>query len=227
MSVSRSAWALIPMKQMELGKSRLSPALTCAERIQLQEAMLQDVISALLSVKGLTGISVVSDDQRAHRIARSRGVEFVCDPPNHGGLNEAVTFGSSALERMGAGLVAVIPADVPLLDSNEVEQALQVAQSEGATVVVPDRIGSGTNGLLFPSYAPPRFAYGPDSFRKHLQTAAPPQSLGLQLASFGLDLDEPADLLRARSAPRIGRATSAFLTRDRPMAVSELAVAHS
>jgi 2-phospho-L-lactate guanylyltransferase len=75
----------------------------------------------------------------------------------------------------------------------------------GVVAVIPDRHGTGTNGLLM---APPDAigpAFGPDSCERHLDRAgrAGWRPVREGLPSLALDLDTPDDLeeLRARLAP--------------------------
>jgi 2-phospho-L-lactate guanylyltransferase len=155
-------------------------------------AMLQDVIVSLSRGRRLAGIAVVSGDPVAERIARAHGATFIGDPAENCDINSAVTFGTGVLRRIGAGLVAIIPADVPLVDANEVEEGLDLAHRTFTTVVIPDRRRSGTNGLMFAAGAPPEFSYGSDSFTKYLQQGV--AMTPLKLGSLELDIDDPPDL---------------------------------
>ena len=62
--------------------------------------------------------------------------------------------------------------------------------------IVPDRHGSGTNGLLLtpPHAMPPSFGHG--SHARHLQNAAEAGAAGetVDVPSFALDVDTPEDL---------------------------------
>lgn len=72
----------------------------------------------------------------------------------------------------------------------------------GTAAVVPDRHGSGTNGLLL---APPDAiepAFGPGSRERHLARAGEAGVAGriAEIPSLGLDLDTPDDLAALRRA---------------------------
>lgn len=94
---------------------------------------------------------------------------------------------------MGAGLIAVIPGDVSLVDADEVEEGLNLAPCSSVTVVIPDRRRPGTNGLMFATSAPPEFTYGADSFAKYLEQNASRRTMPLSSRSLELDVDEPRE----------------------------------
>ncbi len=110
-----------------------------------------------------------------------------------------------------------VPGDCPTLDPDELAELLAGETRE--VVIVPDRHGSGTNGLLL---APPDAlspSFGPDSRARHEQLA---REAGVswrisQPASLLLDIDTGEDLavLRERLAGECERAprTRAVLSR--------------
>jgi 2-phospho-L-lactate guanylyltransferase len=109
------------------------------------------------------------------------------------GLNPAL---HQAAARIGAAAaLLVLPADLPLLTAQDVEQFIYHA--ERATVVIaPDRHCHGTNALLLASSEKFRFRFGPNSYWAHQQEA---RRLGLSVVSVAIynlafDLDTPEDL---------------------------------
>ena len=190
-----TAYALVPVKRLNAAKSRLAPCLSPAARRGLQTAMLGHVLNALAMTPGLDGVAVVSADPEVAAICTRLGALFVAETA--GGLNPALGQGTEALAALGAGLIAIVPADLPELASADVAAALREARATGATLVVPDLAESGTNGLVFPVARTPRFAFGPDSFRLHL---AEPDARPFPLASLARDLDRPDDLAALRKS---------------------------
>jgi len=197
---------LVPVKNLETAKQRLSPFLSSAERLALAEAMLQDVLAAL----GVSGhrdhVVLVSGDSRARRLARQYGFGIIhdADDPGETGAIEMAT--RAAVDR-GAEFIMVLPADIPLITAAEVEQIFAAAPPEG-TVLVPSASGRGTNAVLQrpPGLFPLRF--GNDSFLPHLAAAratGKPVEV-LKLAGIGVDIDEPADLSDLLEAPGETRA---------------------
>lgn len=191
----RGAWALVPVKLPTRAKTRLAPVLAADERAALQRAMFADVLAALSRARRLAGVAVISPDVGLARIAGRFGATFIVEPPPADDLNRAVGAGAEWLRRAGAATIAVIPADVPLLDPADVDVAVRRAEETGATLIVPDRCRQGTNALVFDAAARPDFAYGPGSFSRHLLATAGRPARLLALASLARDIDTQADLV--------------------------------
>lgn len=195
--------ALIPVKGFRNAKQRLSPLLGAAEREVLAETMFRDVLREVLLARGLAGTFVVTGDDRAAEIAASCRAEVIREPAE-GGETDAVNFARAALQRAGREAVLILPGDMPLVRSADIEQVL--AQVPGAAsppfaLLVPSHDRMGTNALLL---APPeiiKLRFGYDSFNFHMSQVA---SQGLPLRyieneRIALDIDEPKDLERLLS----------------------------
>ena len=185
---------LVPVKHLEEAKQRLSPLLSAAERLALAEAMLQDVLAALDACNHRKHVALVSGDARAHRLARQYRFSLN-DDPNDPGETGAIEVATRVAIARGAEFTLVLPADIPLITADEVDQIFAAAPLAG-TVLAPSASGRGTNAVLRrpPGLFPLRF--GNDSFPPHLAVA---QATGkpvevLRLAGIGVDIDEPADL---------------------------------
>jgi len=121
-------------------------------------------------------------------------VEEIGDP--EAGLNPAVHAAVGLAGAADASRAVILHGDLPQLTVREVE--LLAAAPAGSIAIAPDRHDLGTNALSLPLPAASRFAFafGPDSFRRHLAEA---ERLGLAVEAIrspGLahDIDEPADL---------------------------------
>jgi len=185
---------LVPVKRLGAAKQRLSPLLSARERFALAKAMLQDVLGALSRCSHREHVALVSGDARALALARRHGFGIIhdADDPGETGAIEMAT--RAAIERR-AEFTLVLPADIPLITAEEVEQIFAAAPREG-TVLAPSASGRGTNAVLQrpPGLFPLRF--GNDSFLPHLAAAratGKPVEV-LKLAGIGADIDEPADL---------------------------------
>jgi 2-phospho-L-lactate guanylyltransferase len=193
--------ALIPAKGFANAKQRLSPLLGKAEREQLAEAMLRDVLRETKSARGLESIHVVTGDARVREIALSLGVEVILEPEEKGETG-AVTFALGELKQRGIHAALVLPADLPLLRSGDIETLLGQAaahdDSSPFALLVPSHDRMGTNALLLspPDVIELRFGY--DSFSYHLSQVAaqglPPRVV--ENTRIALDIDEPPDLER-------------------------------
>jgi 2-phospho-L-lactate guanylyltransferase len=188
--------AILPVKRFASAKRRLESALASGARRALAEAMFTDVLTALRRVDAIDEILVVSADQGAQRIAEGYGVRAL-DDPAESGQDQAVVRAAGVARELGAAQVLCLAGDCPLIDPTELETLLgKPRTAERFAVIVPDRHGTGTNGLLLapPNALEPR--YGPDSFARHLELA---QAAGVptevaEIASIGLDVDTPEDL---------------------------------
>lgn len=201
--------AVLPVKSFAGAKSRLSERLQPPERRALAEAMFSDVLTALRRTTTLDGVIVVTGDFTAQRIAGSHGVDVVEDRHEQG-QSPAAAVGLDRAHKRGAQRVLLVPGDCPALDHGELEALLARELPARGAIIVADRHGTGTNGLLIqpPDALPP--AFGEGSFGRHEQLAA---EAGLPLEnvvapSLALDVDSPSDLdaLREHLAAQRGGA---------------------
>jgi len=188
-------FAILPVKRFDAAKQRLGSALSASARRALVRAMVHDVLDALDRVRGIRRIVVVTAEEPVRALAAARG-DVVVDDPAQAGQSEAATLGIAAAQRRGAERVLLVPGDCPALWPQEVDGMLRRHDERPGVVVVPDRHGTGTNGLLL---APPDAiapAFGEGSRRRHLREAL---DSGITpavepLVSLGLDVDTPGDL---------------------------------
>lgn len=188
------ATAVLPIKRFAAAKSRLGDALDPDERRLLALAMAEDVLEALEDAERFDDVIVVTGEPAAAELAERRGLIRV-DDRDDAGHSEAAAAGVRVALNSGAAAVALLPGDCPLIDAGELDRAVG-AMRRGTVGVVPDRDGSGTNGLLLcpPDAIEPSF--GPDSRERHLDLA---RRAGIEagivpIASLALDLDTPDDL---------------------------------
>lgn len=191
---------LVPVKNLENAKERLSPVLSRPERLALAEAMLQDVLEAVAGVNHHTRVGVVSSDLFALTLAQHHGFTIIPDPANLS-ESDAIAHATERCIASGDDSTLVIPGDIPLVQPDDIEQVLAAAPAQGS-VLVPGWDGRGSNAVfrrpanLFP------LRFGNDSFPPHLQAA---QATGqpcivLRLPRIGLDVDNPPDLAQLLAA---------------------------
>jgi 2-phospho-L-lactate guanylyltransferase len=185
---------LVPVKNLSSAKQRLAAVLDQLARTELAQAMLHDVLTALHDWTNRPQVAVVSSDPYVVRLAREYAFEVIPDPENPGETG-AIEMATRICVERGAESTLVIPADIPLIRSWELEEILQNAPAEGS-VLVPAADGRGTNAAyrrpanLFP------LRFGNDSFKPHLAAA---QATGktcivLDLPGIAVDVDNPEDL---------------------------------
>ncbi len=212
---------LIPVKNLDNAKQRLSPVLNPQERVELARAMCEDVLSTIASWQERPEVSVVTSDSFASGLAERFGFEVMRDPDNPGETG-AIEMATRICVERGADSTLVIPADIPLIEVRELQQILNSAPPAGA-VLVPDAAGRGTNAAfrspadLFP------LRFGNDSFLPHLASA---KASGLpfevlELPGIALDLDRPDDL--DRLAATTGNRLSQVLVRGWKLTAREKA----
>ena len=199
--------ALIPIRSLTSGKSRLAGALGDDERSDLIGAMLGDVVAAATGSGTVDRVIVISPDEDVLALAGRLAPDLLTlrQDADRPGLIAALDQGRAVALDRGAAALLILFGDLPLLSPGDVQAML----SHPAPVVLsPDRHGQGTNALLlrFPLDGkapdgktpdePFRFRFGQDSYRRHLAEA---ERLGLLAATVvtagtSLDVDTPADL---------------------------------
>jgi len=193
-------WALVPVKALERAKQRLKNCLG-EDRAAFTVAMLKDVLAALSRSKKVSHIAVVTNDPRVAAITKQGGLEVV-DEGESKGMNEALELGRDAIRRMGGQRMVIVPADIPLmtgLETDRVVLELQVQRKEcrdGVTGIGPSKDRGGTNFLCIETDRPFPLLYGPDSYRRHRESAVEHGSrpVSLQSITISLDIDEKKDL---------------------------------
>jgi 2-phospho-L-lactate/phosphoenolpyruvate guanylyltransferase len=188
-------WAIVPVKPLKRGKSRLAGVLNEQERAELNFKLLTHTLQTLKSIPQIDQVLVVSRDQEALAMARDIGARTVQE---HGspGLNMALWRATMVAKKYSAHGVLILPADLPLLISEDIHSLIELAQVTPVVVVVPDRHREGTNALLVSPPGLIEYQFGPDSFNIHCQLAEKTRArLKIcELPSLALDMDVPEDL---------------------------------
>ncbi len=190
-----SLWAIVPVKPLRRSKSRLASVFSPEERTLLNKGLLENTLKALMDIPEIAHVLVVSRDTAALALARGLGARTVQENGSPE-LNTALARATVIAKTYATQSVLVMPADLPLITSEDVQIMLKRALDPPVVVVVPDHDRKGTNALLL---SPPDlidFQFGPDSFIKHckLAQAANARLEICELSSLTLDLDDPEDL---------------------------------
>jgi 2-phospho-L-lactate guanylyltransferase len=198
--------AVVPVKDLDRAKERLSGRLTKPERRALVLAMLEDVLVTLARVPGIDATLVVTHEPEVVRLAVRIGAETLAEPANRG-YSAAVALAARELELRGVTSMLVLPGDVPALQTEEVTTMLQTLKPSPSAVFVPCRDERGTNGALLSPPGALALRFGEPSFHPHVQQARA-QGLRvdvLHLPGLSLDLDTPEDLDLFMKAPSMTR----------------------
>jgi 2-phospho-L-lactate guanylyltransferase len=188
-------WAIVPVKPLRRGKSRLANVLSEEERADLNRKLLVHTIDTLIEIPEIEQVLVVSRDQGALALAREHGARTVQEngaPQLNIALARATVVAMNYVTRG----VLIVPADLPLISAEDVRAMLEKVQNPPVVVVAPDRHHQGTNALLVCPVGLIDYDFGPDSFQRHCDRA---QEAGArleicELPSLALDVDLPEDL---------------------------------
>jgi 2-phospho-L-lactate/phosphoenolpyruvate guanylyltransferase len=198
LSLASGVSAVVPVKDLQGTKSRLTPILDPGARAGLTLYMMGRVVAAIRS-SGVEDVCVVSPDRIVLNEAQRRGA--IPLPQESRGLNPALEEGRRRALELGASTLLVLPADLPLLEEEDVLAVLKASEGQ-AVVIAPDGARSGTNALLTrPPDALP-FVFGPDSFQAHLE-AARKRDLDVKVCErshLAFDLDTAGDLARLKKS---------------------------
>ncbi len=192
-------WAVVPVKPLRFGKSRLAQVLSEDERLALNHCLLSNTLTTLKSIPEIEHVLVVSRDPQALTLARNLGARTVQEngAPH---LNVALERAMMVLKQHTTIGALIVPADLPLIKPEDVRKLLDVAKNLPVVGIVPDRHKEGTNALLVCPVGLMQFSFGPGSFHRHCEMAraAGARLEVLELESMALDIDLPEDMLLVR-----------------------------
>lgn len=204
--------AIVPVKHLAAGKSRLAKSLgrDGAERLAL--AMLEDVVAALRGVRGLGAIGVVTPDPAVAEAAERAGARALLgDDP---GLNEAIDRAARDLGEAAGDATLVVLGDVAGARTADLEAMLAALARAAApcAVLAPARDG-GTAALARKPHGAIPSRFGANSANAHRDAARAAQVplVELPLTSLAIDLDDEAALRAFLSTPDGGAHTRAAL----------------
>ena len=192
-------WAVVPVKPLRRGKSRLSGVLTEEERAFLNYNMLGHTMKVLTSVPSIHQVLVISRDPAALALAREFGARTVMEDSSSE-LNMALQRATVVAMMSSAQSMLVLPADLPLITPASIQALVDRADKPPEIVIAPDRRREGTNALLMNPAGLIQYSFGLHSFQTHVQDA---QKYRIRVEvyedpalSLDLDLPEDLDLLR-------------------------------
>lgn len=193
--------AVLPVKRFTLAKQRLGESIDDELRLELARAMVSDVLDALTRTPAIDSTIVVTNEESIGASALERGATLLPDSAERG-QSAAVGLGIAHALALGISRVLCVPGDCPALDPAELGLLLGGTQEPAGheVVIVPDRHGTGTNGLML---SPPQAiepSFGPGSCKRHRRLA---EDAGIPCrlrrpASLMLDIDTGADLAALR-----------------------------
>jgi len=192
---------LVPVKNLSGAKQRLAAILDQPARIRLAQALLSDVLEVLAAWTPRPEVGIVTSDPFALQLATRYHFTVIPDNANRS-ETDAIETATRFCESNGVDSSLVIPADIPLIQSWELEKIIAVAPTEGS-VLVPAGDGRGTNAIfrrpvnLFPA------RFGNDSFKPHRAAARATGKpcVVIPLPGIAIDIDNAEDLRILAAAP--------------------------
>ncbi len=187
--------AVVPVKGLGAGKSRLADALDRGAIEALTLAMLGDLLEALGDTPEVDETVVVTRDRAVAAAAEAEGARSLTDVPS--GLNPALDAAVVQSSAAGADRLLVVLGDVAGATPADLSKLFARAAQlpvPGA-LLAPARDG-GTAALLRTPPDAVANCFGPDSAKAHREAAerAGVAFAELALPSLAIDLDVPADL---------------------------------
>jgi 2-phospho-L-lactate guanylyltransferase len=186
---------LIPIKDPTRAKTRLGELLSEDDRRQLAWAMFEDVSRAIVTARTPDRIVVVTSFTPAIERACSLGWEVLIEESQ---ISESasVDWASRMLSERGFDTVMRLPADLPLVRGEDIDQLLSIELDSPGALLVPSRGGTGTNAIIRTPPALFQSRFGPNSLALHKQEAA---RVGVECVivnnvRIALDIDEPTDV---------------------------------
>ena len=199
------AHVLVPLKRLGEAKSRLAGMFLPAERAELVQAMLADVLAAVGAARCAAAVTIVSSEPAAEVVARGHGVGWWDDR----GLPWNDALAAVMRELVREPVAAVVSADIPLVTATDVDELVIVTPRRG--IAVARAADGGTNAVSLRPPAVLETCFGAaGSARLHVARA---RVLGLAAVlvdrpGLALDLDTPEDVECLLAAGRPTRTTA-------------------
>lgn len=186
-------WLIAPVKPFAEGKSRLATVLSWQQRRLLNQHLFHNLLAQAKAAQRLTGVIVVGRDPQI--MAGVAWNQVLFEQEEKPTLNDALEQGRRRALACNADAVLVLPADLPLLNKEDIIRLHQLGKAQQGMVIAPSHDG-GTNALLLHPPQTIPFAFGEQSFVHHCALA---EKAGLpyhifQSPSLSFDLDWPKDL---------------------------------
>lgn len=187
-------WAILPVKALEKGKSRLRPRLGAEELISLNWTQYLSTFIKLVNCSEIDKVLVVSRDEKVLNHVRENG-QIALQENEESSLNLAVSQALRYISETESGKVLILPADLPWMTGKDLSDLIHLQVKGNFIAVVPDQSQTGTNAILISKSDLMKPQFGQNSFQKHTKQA---QSIGTKLIvwlnkNIQRDLDTPQD----------------------------------
>lgn len=193
-------WAVIPLKNLELAKSRLAPSLSPAQRRELMLAMVRDGIRALQGCRAIEKIFLLSRDPACQALARELAVEVLALEEDRC-INSGLQAASAILQSQGCKELLIQHGDLPVVSSAAINELIYSHRQAACDLsLVGCQHRGGTNAMILTLPLKFNYQFGEQSFQKHCAQAEY-NKLSLNIfkhPQLALDLDNIDDLLQLK-----------------------------
>ena len=188
-------WAVIPVKEFDGAKHRLSDLLSPPQRRRLAETMLTDVLDAVAGCKRLAGMMIVTIDPRAMALGEKIGARILTEGARDGHTG-SVNAGRRILAREGRGGMITIPGDIPATRAAEIDAVLSSHRAAPAFTISPAHDELGSNAVVCSPPEQVALRFGDNSYFPHLDAARRQgiEPTVIRQPGIAVDIDHPVDL---------------------------------
>jgi len=188
---------LVPLKRLDLAKSRLDGRLGAGARAVLMRALLDRTLRAAVEAPSLGRVVLVSSEPSGAEIAAGHGIEWFDD----GGLPWNAALAAATRQAVSSPDVLILSADLPLVTAVDVEAFVAAAPRRG--IGIARARDAGTNAVVLrPAGAIVTCfgVHGSAAEHARLATEAGLPSVLVDLPGLATDLDTGEDLDELRDA---------------------------
>ncbi len=201
-------FAVVFAKEFGGSKRRLSAGFGPEERRLLSAAMLEDVLKALKS-SVVHDVVVVCPDSNVSQVVDKCGVPFISQ--GRDGLSSAVRKAINWCVEKKADALLVLPANIPLVSSGEIDSIVELGSKEPSVVLSPSLDG-GMSALFLNPLDVIQACFGPSCFFKNVE-AAIKKDVPMKFHSsreIALNMDSEDDLQRLLENENCTRSRQVF-----------------
>jgi 2-phospho-L-lactate guanylyltransferase len=206
-------WAIIPVKEFDGAKHRLSDLLSPPERRLLAETMLTDVLDAVAGCRRLAGVVIVTLDPNATALGDKLGARILAEGARDGHTG-SVNAGRSLLARERRAGMITIPGDIPAVRVGEIDAVLSAHLAAPSFTISPAHDDLGSNAVVCSPPEQVALRFGDNSYFPHLDAARRQgiEPTVIRQPGIAMDIDHPVDLaLFLRLPQSAGTRTRALL----------------
>ncbi len=195
-------WAIVPIKSLRQGKSRLREVLSDDDRMELNRKLINRTLEMLTNTSLIERILVISKDSDILRMAVKYGAMTIWEEGATPDLNCALHQATLVATSYCAKAIMVLPTDLLLISSQEIDKLLSHIESPPEIIIAPDCKYEGTNALILNPPGILDYEFGKNSYHSHIAQA---KKKGIRASiyisqAFQLDLDLPEDLALLQSS---------------------------